>query len=151
MQKSRITATALILTGALGLAAFATRVAASSAAEIVSPETMPLEGTVWQAVVVGDRKVPLFATPGPYLVFERTGRVSGSDGCNRLVGDFGVDKDAVTFALVESTHMMCVDLHTVARMFGRALNNTRRLAIVGNQLEFFDAANRPVIVFRAAL
>jgi heat shock protein HslJ len=151
MQKSRITAAALILAGALGLAAFATRVAASSAAQIISPETMPLEGTFWQAVVVGDRDVPLFAAHGPYLVFERTGRVTGSDGCNRLVGDFTVNEEVVTFARIEVSHMMCLNLNDVDRRFDEALNNTRRLVIVGNQLGFFDAANRPVVTFRAAL
>ena len=151
MQKSRIAAIALILAGALGLAGPATRVAASSAAEIVSPETMPLESTFWQAVVVGDRQVRLFGVHGPYLVFEPTGRVSGSDGCNRLVGDFYVNEEVLTLARMESTHMMCVNFHDVDRMFDEALNDARRLVIVGNQLELFDARNRPLVIFRPAL
>lgn len=151
MQKSRITAFALILAGALGPSALATRAGASSVAQIVSPLTMPLEGTFWQAIVVGDREVSLFALPGPYLVFERTGRISGSDGCNRLVGDFDVNGDAVTFARIESTHMMCVGVHDLQRMFDRALTDAQRLGIVGNQLLLFDASNRPLAIFRPAL
>ena len=61
MQKSRVTAVVLILSGALGLSAFATRVGASSVAQVVSPPAVPLEGTFWQAVVVGDRQISLFA------------------------------------------------------------------------------------------
>ena len=153
MQNTRTTATALIVAGALGLAGPATRVGASAsgAAEIVSPAAMPLEGTFWQAVVVGDREVPLYAVHGPYLVFERTGRVSGSDGCDRLAGDFAVNDGVVTFARMERTHMMCLNLHDVHRMFDRALNNARRLMIVGNQLELLDAGNRPLVIFRPAM
>lgn len=151
MQKSRITAVALILAGALGAFAFATRVGASSVAQIPSPLTMPLEGTFWQAVVVGDRQVSLFALPGPYLVFEPTGRFSGSDGCNRLAGDFDVNDDAVTFGRMETTHMMCVGVHDMQRMFDRALTDARRMVLDGNQLELFDASNRRLATFRPAL
>lgn len=151
MLKSRITAIALILAGALGPSAFATGVRASSVAQIVSPPTMPLEGTFWQAVVVGERQVTLFAVPGPYLVFEETGRFLGSDGCNRLAGDFDVNGDVVTFARIESTHMMCVGVHDLQRMFDRALTDARRLVFVGNQLELLDATNRPLAIFRPTL
>src|SRR5215470_9685666 len=141
MQKSRIIALALILAG-LG---------ASSVAQTVSPLTKPLEGTFWRAVVVGDRQLSSSSVPGPYLVFEHTGRVSGSDGCNRLAGDFDVNGEVVTFARIESTHKMCVGLHDVQRMFDRALTDARRLVVVGDQLELFDATNRPLVIFRPAL
>ena len=150
MQKSRITALALVLAGALGPSAFATRAGASSVAQIVSPPAMPLEGTFWQAVVVGDREVSLSA-PGPFLVFERTGRVVGSDGCNRLAGDFDVNQDVVTFARVETTHKMCVGVHDMQRMFDRALAEARRLVLVDNQLQLLDANNRPLALLRAGL
>jgi copper homeostasis protein (lipoprotein) len=109
---------------------------------------MPLDGTFWQAVVVGDKHVRLFGAYGPFLVFERTGRVVGSDGCNRVVGDFDVNEGAVTFARIETTHMKCVNYHDVDRMFDQALNNARRLVIVGNQLDLLDAGNRPLVTFR---
>jgi len=151
MQKSRITATALVLAATLGLAGLATRVAASGAAQIVAPAATPLEGTFWQAVVVGDREVRQFGVYGPYLVFERTGRVSGSDGCNGFIGDFDVNEEAVTFARIESTHSACVARHDVARIFDQALNNARRLVIVGNQLQLLDASNRVLVILRSAL
>jgi len=142
MQKSRITAVTLILAAALGSTALA---------QIVSPPPMPLEGTFWRAVVVGDRQLSSSSVPGPYLVFEHTGRVSGSDGCNRLAGDFNVNAEVVTFARMESTYKMCVGIHDVQRMFDRALTDARRLVIVGDQLELFDASNRPLAIFRPAL
>src|SRR5215472_307389 len=147
MQKNRITAIALILAGALGPSAFATAVSASSVAQIALPLTMPLEGTFWQAIVVGDREVSLFGVPGPFLVFEQTGRFFGSDGCNRLVGDFDVNDGVVTFSRIESTHMACVGVHDLQRMFDRTLTDARRLVIVGNQLQLLDASNRPLAIF----
>jgi copper homeostasis protein (lipoprotein) len=151
MQKSRITAIALVLAGTLGPSGFATRAAASSVAQSVVPLPMPLEGTFWQAVAIDDRQISLFGVPGPYLVFERTGRFVASDGCNRLAGDFDVKEDVVRFERIESTHMACVAVHDIQRMFDRALTDARRLVLVGNQLELLDANNSPLVIFRSTL
>ena len=151
MQKSRLAAITLFLAASLSASAFATRVGASSVAQIASPVTTPLEGTFWQALVVGNRKISLFAVPGPYLVFEHTGRFSGSDGCNGLAGDFHVNHDDVTFARIESTHMMCVSVHDVERLFDRALSDARRLVFIGDQFELLDGSNKRLVVFRRAL
>jgi putative lipoprotein len=43
-----------------------------------------------------------------YLQFESGGRVSGSDGCNRLTGTYQIDGERVAFGQMASTQMACL-------------------------------------------
>lgn len=48
----------------------------------------------------------------PSLVLEDDGSLSGSDGCNRLFGDYTVDGDRVEFGVIGSTMMFCEGVDT---------------------------------------
>lgn len=48
----------------------------------------------------------------PSLVFAEDGSVSGTDGCNRLVGSWTADGDTVDFAPLASTRMACDGVDT---------------------------------------
>ncbi|MFB9307843.1 heat shock protein HslJ [Agromyces hippuratus] len=47
------------------------------------------------------------ATGEPSLAFGNGGSLSGTDGCNRLVGSWTAEGDTVTFVEVASTRMLC--------------------------------------------
>lgn len=46
----------------------------------------------------------------PFLTFQEDGRVSGSDGCNGLGGEYEVEDEAVTIKRGASTLMACPDV-----------------------------------------
>lgn len=48
----------------------------------------------------------------PYLEFAKDGTVSGSDGCNRLVGTWTIEDDAVVFSELATTLMACPGVNT---------------------------------------
>jgi heat shock protein HslJ len=51
--------------------------------------------------------------PGqPNLTLGEDGKVSGTDGCNRLVSTWKQDGDTVTFSVVASTNMHCEGVDT---------------------------------------
>ena len=51
--------------------------------------------------------------PGqPHLVFAEDGAVSGSDGCNRLMGQWTVEDGVITFSQMASTMMYCEGVNT---------------------------------------
>jgi len=52
------------------------------------------------------------ATEEPSLVLGDDGSLTGTDGCNRLVGTWTADADTVTFVEVASTRMLCEDVDT---------------------------------------
>ncbi|WP_207670125.1 META domain-containing protein [Glaciibacter flavus] len=90
---ARVSVVALLATAALALTA---------CSAIDPPGTDP--SGVW-----GD------SAPGaaqPYLELSGDGRVTGSDGCNRLLGDWKGDGRTVTFNRLASTRMACEDVDT---------------------------------------
>ena len=51
----------------------------------------------------------------PHLVFADAGAVSGSDGCNRLMGQWTVEDGVITFSKMASTMMYCEGVNTWLR------------------------------------
>ena len=69
------------------------------------------------------------AAPGqPQLRFEEDGNVTGTDGCNRLAGNWTLENEVVTFQQMISTMMYCEGVNTwlsaaaSAHMHGKALH-----------------------------
>ena len=52
------------------------------------------------------------AQNSPSLVFAEDGTVTGTDGCNRLMGSWTADGDTVEFAPLVSTRMACEGVDT---------------------------------------
>lgn len=68
-----------------------------------------------EAAVTDDRLLGMWGETDdgePYLTFEADGRVSGSDGCNQLVGTWESADDIVTFSDLAQTMMACEGVDT---------------------------------------
>lgn len=48
----------------------------------------------------------------PQLVLDAGGQLSGTDGCNRLMGSWEQDGQSITFGLVATSLMACPDVNT---------------------------------------
>ncbi len=110
-----------------------------------------LEGTYWKATELAGKATPAQdAKREAHLVFQTGGRVSASDGCNRITGTYELKGTALTFGQMAGTQMACIDSAAeIERAFRGALKSTMRLAIAGDRLDLFDAAgNRVRIVHR---
>jgi copper homeostasis protein (lipoprotein) len=113
--------------------------------------TAPLAGTFWALVSLGDDAVyPTERRPGPHIEFHATeSRVAGSDGCNRFMGGYQQDGDALTLSQLASTMMACVDGTDVAQRYTAALGDTRRYRALGRHLELFAADGALLARFEA--
>jgi heat shock protein HslJ len=97
-----------------------------------------LEGTRWTLVELGELRVePSESGRDPHLVLDpRERRLSGSGGCNRLLGSYDVDGDRLTFGPVATTMMACPEaLMRRERAFLQALEATTAWRIDGETLE----------------
>ena len=117
-----------------------------------SAQTPPvnLEGTSWRAVEVVGTPVPSQSPTGdgdPHLVFGADGRVSGSDGCNRLTGPYTVKGNGLTFGQLAGTMMACPQTDETARRFQSALKGTSHYRVAAGRLEFYGATGKPLAVF----
>src|SRR5262245_38810117 len=107
----------------------------------------PLEGSRWRAIELVGKPTPARIPENEaYLEFQPGGRISGSDGCNRVTGTFQLKGDRVTFGQMASTLMACLDTSTEAP-FRDALKNATRMTIADDRLELFDASGAKLAVF----
>ena len=97
----------------------------------------PLEGTEWELVELdGDPVVLGEGESRPYLVLDPDGpHLSGSGGCNRLLGRFECVDDALRFTPVGTTRMACsAEVMRREATFLDALAATMRFELEGPSL-----------------
>ncbi len=87
----------------------------------------------------------------PFIAFDTaTGRVSGSSGCNRMMGSFDVNAKPGTIELgaLASTRMACPDM-TVENNVLSALNKVKKYKKLGKEnIALCGASNRPIVVLQ---
>ena len=107
-----------------------------------------LEGTAWRAVELAGAAGPVAPEPRePHLVFGAAGRLTGSDGCNRLTGSYAIKGEGISFGEIASTQMACPDSEDISRRFRGALKGTSHWRITDGRLEFYGATGKPLAVF----
>jgi heat shock protein HslJ len=110
-----------------------------------SPATPPgssrsLEATYWKAIEVAGKQIRgQSGTREAHLVFQAGGRMSGSDGCNRLAGSYELKGDGIAFGQTLGTQMACQGTGEIEQGFRAALKDANRWRIVGDRLELLDA------------
>jgi len=110
-----------------------------------------LFATRWNVLTI-DAK-PLAPREGPntpHLVLDGKGRLSGSDGCNRLIGSYKLEGAAVHFGRVATTMMACLSGGADERRFMAALERVAHWRKEGRELSLLDAQGREVARFEAA-
>lgn len=132
--------TLLLAAGALLLAACSSR----PAPQIDDP-TARLEGPVvdqrWNLLLVGTNE-RLEMPESPHFVIDRDGRVSGSDGCNRLTGRAALgENNRIEFSELATTRRACPRAEDAARVTGM-LENAYRYLIDHDRLVFFGPDQR---------
>lgn len=101
---------------------------------------VPLMGTHWTLVAVGDLTLPAqHDASGPHLVFHVGGNASGADGCNTFRTTYTADRFTMTFGVVAGTTMVCRRPDRLDARIREALGLTRRWSIEERTLTLFDA------------
>jgi len=116
---------------------------------------LSLRGTIWRLQALQDSSGPtLFKPPGPapeLLLAVDQERVSGTDGCNRLMGAFQLAEEELSFSRLASTKMACLpEVMAFERRYSEALALVRRWSIDKRNLLLQDATGRTLLLFRDA-
>jgi uncharacterized lipoprotein YbaY/heat shock protein HslJ/uncharacterized lipoprotein NlpE involved in copper resistance len=116
---------------------------------------LSLRGTLWRLQALQDSSGPtLYKPPGPaleLLLAVDQERVSGTGGCNRLMGGFRLAGEELSFSRLASTQMACSpEVMAFERRYSEALAQVRRWSIDKRNLLLQDAAGRTLLLFRAA-
>jgi putative lipoprotein len=121
----------------------------SSAAGGRPASTVRVEDRYWKLTNLGDAPVTLTSRQKePHLILNsETRRVSGSGGCNQLVGSYKLNGKELKLSQMAGTMMACIEGMDTERAFLDALKRVTTWRIEGNQLELFDADGRAVAKF----
>ncbi|WP_157956869.1 META domain-containing protein [Salinicola aestuarinus] len=120
-----------------------------------TPETaQPAEalvGTYWKLMTLDGERVTVAADQREaHMVLDAHGRVTGSTGCNRLVGSYTLEGQRLEFSQVATTRMACPgEVGTLERDWTDALSRTARLEQTGKRLILEDADGQSLAELKA--
>jgi copper homeostasis protein (lipoprotein) len=116
-------------------------------------ESATLENTYWQLVALGEEPVvPVAGQPEPGLILRSEDkRLSGSDGCNRLLAGYTLEGEAIRFSQVAATMMACPAGMDTAQHYAAALAEASRWRVLGRRLELYDGKDRLLARFEAGV
>jgi uncharacterized lipoprotein YbaY/heat shock protein HslJ/uncharacterized lipoprotein NlpE involved in copper resistance len=114
-----------------------------------------LRGTTWQLQALQDGATPTLLTPPAraveLLLDPDNERVSGSGGCNRLIGGFQLNGEQLRFSRLASTQMACPpEVMGYERRVVAALEQVRRFQIDKRNLLLQNERGRTLLLFTAA-
>ena len=88
----------------------------------------------------------------PSIQFDAaTQRVSGADGCNRLMGAYSINKDKISLSQLAGTQMMCMNTAELANRYNTALNKVAAFQVYDKTLRLLDEHGNPVLQFESAI
>lgn len=99
-----------------------------------------LNDQFWTLVQLNNKPVVLAeGRRAPGLVFHtENNRLSGSGGCNQLVGNYKVNGPSLDLGMLAATRMACLDEGNVEDEFLRTLSQVKTWNILGQRLELYD-------------
>src|SRR5581483_5255856 len=105
-----------------------------------------LEDTYWKLIRLRDTPVTAASEQQePHIVLNRTShRVSGSGGCNRIMGSYELSGDRITFSQIAGTMMACANGMDTEQAFLKALSQVKTWKIAAQRLELYNAAGQLV-------
>jgi heat shock protein HslJ len=111
----------------------------------------PLHETYWKLIELDGKPVTAAEQQREaHLIFRsQDSRISGSGGCNRLMGGYVVEGSSMHFRGVGSTMMACLHGMEAEQAFVGALNKVESWKITGKHLELFGAGDVQLMKFEA--
>lgn len=111
----------------------------------------PLRNTYWKLTHLDDTPTRTAARQREaHLIFAaHKQRVSGSGGCNRIMGGFELAGDKLHLGQMVATRMACLDGMEQEQRFLKALGDVEHYRIDGSQLELLDRSGEVVARFTA--
>lgn len=87
----------------------------------------------------------------PSLQFSTDGRVSGADGCNRVMGSYTVSRDTLSLSQMASTRMACANKTYVPEKFNEALTKVTHYQVYGKTLKLLDRHGNLLLQFTSSI
>ncbi|EMR13819.1 heat shock protein [Methylophaga lonarensis MPL] len=114
-------------------------------------KTAVLENTYWKLTRLDNTPIiPEQSNQEAHIILDHAERrMSGSDGCNRLMGAYVLNDQQLRFRQVASTMMACPSGMETAQALHLALEQVRGWRITGQHLQLYDNTGRMIARFEA--
>lgn len=112
-----------------------------------------LQSQTWVMTHIGavEYKTDATAHNVPSLQFSQTEmRLSGADGCNRLMGAYAIKGNKMTLGQLASTKMMCMNTMELADKYNEALGKVAGYQVYNKTLKLLDQHGNIVLQFTSA-
>lgn len=113
-----------------------------------------LQNRTWIVNQIGNTEITTAPTARniPSLQFDAaTQRVSGADGCNRIMGSYTAGKDTLNLSQMASTEMACLDIEGLDQKFKEALSKVTHYQVYGKTLKLMDRHGNLLIQLESAV
>lgn len=109
-----------------------------------------LQNKQWVLTYIGATKykATTVAHSIPSIQFGSDLRVSGSDGCNRLMGQYAIKGEHLTLGQLGSTQMLCQDRLHLTEQYASALNKVKAYQVYGKTLKLLDQYGNRVLEYK---
>lgn len=84
----------------------------------------------------------------PSIQFGSDLRVSGADGCNRLMGQYAIKGQQITLGQLGSTNMYCQNTMQLAGTYTEALNKVKGYQVYDKTLKLLDQYGNRVLEYK---
>ena len=88
------------------------------------------------------------ARNSPSIQFGSDLRVSGSDGCNRLMGQYAIKGQHITLGQLGATNMYCKNSMQLASEYTEALNKVKGYQVYNKTLKLLDQYGNRVLEYK---
>jgi heat shock protein HslJ len=131
-------------------AAASSQATAVAPAEATNSPNGELVNTYWKLILLNDTEITVVDNQTePHIVLNTENRLSGSDGCNRLMGSYVLDGEKLTLGEMAGTRMACAEGAAQAQAFNEALTKVAIYTVHSDQLELRDATGLVLARFKA--
>src|SRR5690554_3055099 len=123
-------------------------------ATVETANLVQLQNRTWIVTQIGNTAVRTEPTAHniPSLQFDAaTQRVSGADGCNRIMGSYTAGKDTLNLSQMASTEMACLDNEGLDQKFKEALSKVTHYQVYGKTLKLMDRHGNLLIQLESAV
>jgi heat shock protein HslJ len=93
--------------------------------------------------LAGEAIAPVAGQPAPGFYLDAgSRRLTGWDGCNRVLAGYTLEGATIRFSQRASTMMACSQDVDTAQRYARVLAETLHWRVLGRQLELYDSGDR---------
>lgn len=118
---------------------------------ITTANLAQLESQTWVATQIGNTPIVKTGNP-PSLQFDSaTKRVSGSDGCNRIMGSYVAKADKLNLSQMAGTRMACLNNNNIDQAFNNALSQVTHYQVFNRTLKLLDRHGNLLIQFDSVI